>query len=529
MSAFFMPSSAFTIRILCDDRHYLAGNNQGTLDKQKVKIMKNRAAVFSVSRTVGTVLFTLLLCGALKGFSSTNSHRLNNLAGKDTSVSALIQQYLASTQVNSILYYPKSVKRFYESANYQAAWVERKEPDTRQTWEAMMMLDCVLQYGLSHEDYHPKELLYDPLHTMIEEPGNISNDKKARFDMLLTDALINLMNNLHYGKLNPVYSAEKIDEGLMLPFHAETALAAARQQPDLMSAIAKAQPQCKQYLAMQNRMRVLKGQYLEDCYDVPDTLVRKIAINMERLRWAEIDGSSYIEVNIPAYTLEFDQPDTAYGFKVVVGKTTAQTPSLNSSITYFTTFPEWKVPQKIFVTEIVPKALKDINYLENSHFSIYDRAGNYVKADKATLLRIKRTPQLYSARQSNGCDNALGQLVFRFQNEYDIYLHDTPEQQLFKKDERAFSPSCIRVERAQELARLLLKYDGDNGKIAILDRAMKSRLTKNVTLKKPVPIKIVYLTCEVKEGTVINYKDVYNLDKQLEMALYGAPQTFTQK
>jgi L,D-transpeptidase YcbB len=490
--------------------------------------MKNYVAFPSGSKTVRVVACALLLCGSLQSFASCNIPRLNSPAGKDTSVSALIQQYLVSGKINAILYYPKAVKRFYDSGNYQAAWVE-KQPGTKQTWDAMLLLDCVLQYGLSHDDYHPKELLYDPLHTIIEEPGKISNDKKARFDILLTDALINLMNNLHYGKLNPVYSAEKIDEGLMLPFHAETALVAARQQSNLMSAIVKAQPQCKQYLALQDRMRVLKGQKLEDCYDVPDTEVRKIAINMERLRWAEIDDRNTIQINIPAYMLKLSVRDTAYEFKVVVGKTTAQTPSLNSNITYFTTFPEWKIPQKIFVTEILPKALKDITYLENSHFSIYDRAGNYIKADKPTLLQIKRNPQLYSARQSNGCDNALGQLVFRFQNEYDIYLHDTPEQQLFKKDERAFSHSCIRVERAHELARLLLKYDDNNSQIAVLDRAMTRHMTKNITLKKPVPIIIVYLTCEIKEGVLINYKDVYNLDKRLEMALYGTPQTLTEK
>jgi len=490
--------------------------------------MKNPTALSLSNRTIKVVLLVLVLGGALRSFASCNVLRPKAFSGKDTSVSALIQQYLVSGKINSILYYPKSVKRFYEPGNYQAAWVER-QPNTKQTWEAMMALDCVLQYGLSHNDYHPKELLYDPLHTMIEEPGKISNDKKARFDILLTDALINLMNNLHYGKLNPLYSAEKIDDGLALPFHAETALAAAKQQSKLISAIAKAQPQCKQYQAMQDRMRILKGQKLEDCYEVPDTEVRKIAINMERLRWAEIDSKNYVEINIPAFMLKLHVLDTVYEFKVVVGKTTAQTPSLNSNITYFTTFPEWKIPQKILVNEIIPKALKNVDYMENSHFSIYDRAGNYIRANKTNLLQVKRNPQLYYARQSNGCDNALGQLVFRFQNEYDIYLHDTPEQQFFKRDVRTFSHSCIRVERAQELAGLLLKYDDNSSKIAVLDRAMKSHLTKNITFRKPVPIKIVYLTCEVTDGVLIDYKDVYNLDKRLEMALYGAPSALTEK
>jgi murein L,D-transpeptidase YcbB/YkuD len=364
---------------------------------------------------------------------------------------------------------------------------------------------------------------------MIEEPGKISNSKKARFDILLTDALITFINNVHYGKLNPWYAAEKIDGDMTLPFHAETVLMNARRQPDMTNAIVSVQPRSKQYLAMQDRMRLLKGQYQEDCYAVPDSEVQKIANNMERLRWADIGGSGYIQVNIPSYTLKFYQPDTVYEFKVVVGKTSAPTPTLNSEITYFTTSPEWKIPQKILVNEIIPKALKYNDYIENSHFSIYDKGGNYITPDRTNLLKVKRNPQLYFARQSSGCDNALGQLVFRFANVYDIYLHDTPEQQLFGRTERAFSHSCIRVEQAQHLAELMLKRGGDSDKIAVLTKAMKNHLTKNISFSRPVPIKITYLTCEVKEGVVYNYKDIYELDKSLELALYSTPQTLTMQ
>jgi murein L,D-transpeptidase YcbB/YkuD len=393
----------------------------------------------------------------------------------------------------------------------------------------MLLLDCVLQYGLAHEDYHPKELLYDPLHTMLEEPQKISNDRKARFDILLTDALITFMNNLHYGKLNPTYPSSKIDDGIDIPFHAETALASAMEQKDFMNAVVSVQPKSKQYAAMQDRMRLLKGQYQGDCYSIPEEEVRKIAINMERLRWAEIDGDTYVQINIPSYTLNFYQPDTVYEFKVVVGKTSAPTPSLNSDITYLTTFPEWKIPQKIFTKEILPKALKDTGYLNNNHYTIYDKSGNYVAPTRAKLLHVKYHPQLYYARQSSGCDNALGNIVFRFFNVYDIYLHDTPEQQLFKKTERAFSHSCVRVENAKELALLLLKYNNDAIKITLFNKALRSHQTRNISLKKSVPIKITYLTCEVKEGLVTNYKDIYNLDKSLEIALYNTTQTVTMK
>ena len=495
--------------------------------------MENRILPNQLSRTgkiltILTAIIALLLGSFTKSNASGNISLLGHRYEKDTSVSAFIHQYLDENKNSLKLYYPNSVKRFYESNNTEAAWV-KEQSNPKQTWEAMLLLDCVLQYGLAHEDYHPQELLYDPLHTMLEEPGKIGNTRKAQFDILLTDALITFMNNLHYGKLNPAYTTDKIDDGTDMPFHAETALLAAKQQNDFMTAVVNVQPKSKLYAAMQDRMRLLKGQYQEDCYVIPESEVRKIAINMERLRWAEIDGDTYIQVNIPSYLLKFYQPDTVYEFKVVVGKPLAQTPSLNSSITYFTTFPEWKVPQKIFIKELLPKALKDTGYLDNNHFTIYDRNGNYVKTVHARLLQVKKHPDQYYARQSSGCDNALGNIVFRFANIYDIYLHDTPEQQLFKKEERAFSHSCVRVERAQALAVLLLKYNNDNSKIALLNKAVRSRLTRNISLKKPVPIKITYLTCEVKEGAMITYNDIYNLDKSLEMALYHTTQTITMK
>ncbi|WP_176852106.1 hypothetical protein [Mucilaginibacter sp. OK268] len=43
-------------------------------------------------------------------------------------------------------------------------------------------------------------------------------------------------------------------------------------------------------------------------------------------------------------------------------------------------------------------------------------------------------------------------------------------------------------------------------------------------MKKHIAIKITYLTCEVKEGKYSTYNDIYNLDKSLEMALYGVDQ-----
>lgn len=425
------------------------------------------------------------------------------------------------------LNYPNSVKRFYAQYGYQPAWI-KPQSGFGETWQAMLMLDCVLQYGLAHADYHPKVLIYDKLHHILEKPGEYGDVEKASFEITLTDALITFMNHLHFGKLNPDFPATKIDSG-NTAFHAEAALVDATKQNDFMGAIVKVQPQSKEYLDMQDHTRLLVGQYQADCYEIPQEDIRIMAINMERLRWINTEDKTYVLINIPSYTLTFQKPDTAYQFKVIVGKPATPTPTLQSHITYFTTAPEWKVPKSIFIKEILPKALKDTTYLENNHFIIYDNKGKYIQTGKAELIKVKQHAQRYFARQSSGCDNSLGLIVFRFQNSYDVYLHDTPEQLLFAKPERAFSHSCIRVEHAEKLAGLLLNHDGAGNKLPVMRQALEVYQTKNFMLKKPLPIKITYLTCEVREGLLIKYKDIYALDGSLEMALYNTEMPLTMR
>ncbi len=183
------------------------------------------------------------------------------------------------------LYYPRSVKQFYKQNGYKLAWIA---PDTVKThaWEAMLMLDCVKLYGLSHNDYHPKQLLYDRLHFLVEQGG--TNTEKALYDILLTDAMIRLMNDMHYGKLNPIYTSAKIDRGT--PFKAGKELQVAIESQNFLSLIDKSQPQSKLYLDLQDHMRLVVGQRSGDCYLIPPGLVRKMAINLERLRWISSTG-----------------------------------------------------------------------------------------------------------------------------------------------------------------------------------------------------------------------------------------------
>jgi len=472
---------------------------------------------------IGICLLLIPLTGRTTGQVETNKSVI--VIAADNTLSTEIQRQLLGNGLN--LYYPNSVKKFYQNTNFISPWI-KPQSGTGRTWQAMLMIDCVLQFGLSHDDYHPHELAYPELHHILENPGTISIEKQARFDIMLTDAIINFINNLHFGKLNPDFPPVKVDNATT-GFSAVAVLTGALGQSDFMTAIGNAQPKSKEYADMQDHMRQWTGQYTGDCYEVPESSIRKLAINMERLRWAGVDSGAYIQINIPSYTLSLYEADSTYNFKVVVGKPENPTPALQSQISYFTTAPEWKVPNKIFRKELLPKAIADSAYFDNNHYSLYDNTGKYIEPTKANLLLIKQTPRKYRATQSAGCDNALGTVVFRFPNIYDVYLHDTPEQQLFKKESRDFSHGCIRVENAENLAALLLKYDNAANKIPQLRKAISNFQNLNFNLTKPVPIKITYLTCIVKEGVVIDYKDIYDLDNRLEMIFYNATQQFATR
>lgn len=467
-----------------------------------------------------SIAATLLRPGISQGQNGI-SVKAATVRGSDTVLRAEIRSQLANGAIAPSLYFPKSVKAFYASGVYQPVWI-KPQGGTGPGWQAMLMIDCVLQFGLSHADYHPAELTYGRLHHILDTPGRVNPQAQARYEILLTDAVLTLMNHLHYGKLNSDYPSSRIDAEQDGRFSARMALSAALQQQDIMEKIAGVQPKAKAYTELQYQMHLIEGVYQDDCYEVPQAEVRKIAINMERLRWAEVSGSTYIHINIPSYTLRLYLKDTAYAFKVIVGKPSAPTPSLLSEIRYFTTAPEWRVPAKIFRKELLPKALADGRYLENNHFAIYDQRGRYIEPSRAALLQVRNHPELYFARQSAGCDNSLGSVVYRFANPYDIYLHDTPEQKLFKRSERAFSHGCIRVEQAEKLGSLLLQNDGSGDQVASFQQGMNAYIKRNFYLKKPVPIKVTYLTCGIDEWGYVSYPDIYGLDNSLEMALYGA-------
>src|SRR5439155_272034 len=109
-------------------------------------------------------------------------------------------------------------------------------------------------------------------------------------------------------------------------------------------------------------------------------------------------------------------------------------------------------------SELVPAIRRDVNYVAKHNYEIVTQDGHFVSAGQASddVLQKLKSGKL-AIRQKPGPTNALGLVKLMFPNEYHVYLHSTPSQQLFARARRDFSHGCIRVEKPAELAAWVLK------------------------------------------------------------------------
>jgi L,D-transpeptidase YcbB len=255
--------------------------------------------------------------------------------------------------------------------------------------------------------------------------------------------------------------------------------------------------------------------------------IDQILINMELWRWLPHKlEDKQIYVNIAGFYLQARRDEQVeFASPVIVGKVYHKTPVFSDQIRYLEFNPFWNIPPSIARKEIVPEMLKNPDYLrENSIRMFYGWSENGPEVDPATLNWRKLGGEInrYRLRQDPGPDNALGRVKFVFPNRHDVYLHDTPGHELFRRDDRAFSHGCIRVSRPVELAHYLLSGDDQSWTMERIQKILDEGKRTIILLKKPVPIHILYRTVAVDpdSGAVSFFKDVYGRDALLRQALF---------
>jgi L,D-transpeptidase YcbB len=220
----------------------------------------------------------------------------------------------------------------------------------------------------------------------------------------------------------------------------------------------------------------------------------EIAANMERYRWLPRSfGSRYIFVNVPAFKLEaYDSGQKALEMKVIVGQEYQDraTPVFADSMETVVFRPYWNVPPSIAEKEIFPKGSA---YMARENMETYREGGE---------TRVRQRP---------GPKNALGFVKFLFPNDFNIYLHDTPNHELFKEDVRAFSHGCIRVEKPAELAQWVLGWPAEKVK-QDMDNPPND---KSVKIPRKIPVYIAYFTTYLNNGQLYFGNDLYSRDDKL--------------
>jgi murein L,D-transpeptidase YcbB/YkuD len=194
-------------------------------------------------------------------------------------------------------------------------------------------------------------------------------------------------------------------------------------------------------------------------------------------------------------------------------------------MSYIVLNPKWNIPESITKKEIIPKLIKDPNYLASKGIDIYsswhpesEKMNTQDIIDAFILEDLDSMPN-FRLTQSPSSENPLGRMKFIFPNKHAVYMHDTPAKSLFSNARRAYSHGCIRLSKPQELLNIIASEDKslDLGKI---DSILKETNEKSIGLSKKIPVHLVYLTSWVDEEGQLQFReDVYNYDK-IQKSLY---------
>lgn len=249
--------------------------------------------------------------------------------------------------------------------------------------------------------------------------------------------------------------------------------------------------------------------------------ISQIRLNIERMRWLPRNfGEKYLLINIPEYNLKLiENNDIKLDMAVIVGEQKFPTPIFSDNMSYVVLNPTWNIPVSIAKNEVIPKLLKDPNYLAAKGIDIYagwdsqsekmdhqDIIDHLILEDGAGLssFRLAQTP-------SN--NNPLGKMKFMFPNKHAVYLHDTPGKALFGNARRAYSHGCIRLSQPDKLLSTLAD-DNKNINLDKVNDILKDNKEKSIGLNQKVPIHIIYLTSWVDNEGILQFReDIYNYDK----------------
>jgi murein L,D-transpeptidase YcbB/YkuD len=414
----------------------------------------------------------------------------------------------------------KDVREFYARREFAPAWID--EDDGSRAHQSVNVLETATEHGLAPADYDQQTIVRLLDAQFGEDPPKGDALARARqlaeIDTRITAALFSLGHDVALGRSKPGAFSSIWKARRQPPDFVGTLSTAAGT--DLTTWLDTIRPRHPEYTALQKELASLRGQPQGDgataASPAAGDRIALVEANLDRWRWLPDDlGTRHLLVNIPTFHLAArEQGRTVLEMKVVVGKPDQRTPVFSDEMTTVVFSPYWNVPDSIVEGETAPAAARDPSFLARNNIEILRRSKSGTTPVDPSTVNWDDPEELKALafRQKPGAKNALGHVKFLFPNMFDVYLHDTPADQLFAREGRAFSHGCVRVEQPDALAKWVLQ-DAPEWDEARIAEAMDAGVERHVALKQAIPVHIVYFTVWVDPAGGAHYEpDVYGYD-----------------
>lgn len=377
------------------------------------------------------------------------------------------------------------LRRFYAHHGFQPAWTTRQADATALAAMVMRAGD----HGLVPELFHANLLRAAQSLPPLDR------------DLVLSDAFLAYADALARGVV-PV-ERRRDDEVLTAgPVDIVATFDAVLQSPDPAAALEALAPQTPTYRALRAALSDLRDGKSDTgkkaAGNDPSTRWQAIEVNLERERWLPRRlPADRILVNAASQQLVMYRDDRpVFSTRVIVGmdERPNQSPEFQVAIDAIWFNPPWSIPRDIAENEILPLAKNDPEYLAKHNLVVLPDG----------ILQQKAGP--YSG---------LGYLMFDMNNKFDVYLHDTPGRDLFRRDNRRISHGCIRVENPRELAALVMQQSREE-----IDQAIATGDTNRTKVPKPVPVFVTYETAFADADGKLQFRpDIYSRDAEIWQSL----------
>ena len=255
--------------------------------------------------------------------------------------------------------------------------------------------------------------------------------------------------------------------------------------------------------------------------DVEVLTPQKILANMEEWRWMPDDlGDLYVWVNIPEFTLRILKNGALiHSERVITGLPDKQTPVFSETMKMIVFRPRWNVPNSIKIKELYPSLARGGAYFERANLRL---THNGRPVDPLSVDWTSADIRQFDIYQPPGEGNVLGDLKFAFPNKHDVYMHDTPNKNLFEEASRTFSHGCLRVRNPRRMAELLLAEDKGWDPAKIADLIANGPENNEVPIDHKIGVHITYFTAWVDDaGQLQTARDVYGHEQRIKLALAG--------